>query len=83
LLYKRKRTLSAGARNINDCHLLEEVFIAEEKERSTKDWMDLAESNIFRMLFDQGCRKKEDPTIALCLAMSNSGFNLANFIVEV
>ena len=34
------------------------------------------------MLFGQGCRKKEDPTVVLSLAMSNIGINPANFITE-
>ena len=45
---------------------------AEKKEQSTKDWVDLADTNIFRMLFDQGHRQKEDPVVVLSLSMSNS-----------
>ena len=48
----------------------------------TQDWVNLAESNIFGILFRQGYLKKKDPTIVLSLTMSNSGFDHANFINE-
>ena len=44
--------------------------------------MDLAESNIFGMLFGQGYRKKEYPTVVVSLTLSNSGFDPTNFITK-
>ncbi|KAJ8422386.1 hypothetical protein Cgig2_024804 [Carnegiea gigantea] len=81
---KEKGPVVLGLEIFNDYHLLgEEVFTVETKEKSTKDWVDLAGGNIFGMLFGQGYRKKEDLAFLLSLAMSNNGFNHANFIAEV
>ena len=47
-----------------------------------QDWVNLPKSNIFGILFRQGYMKKKDPTVVLSLAMSNSSFDPANFIIE-
>jgi len=49
---------------------------------STQDWVNLTASNIFVFLFDQGHRKKEDPTAIMSLIMFDNGFDPASFIIK-
>ena len=69
---------------LDDYDFLEEdAFTIVKEDWSTLDWVNMAKSNIFRILFDQGHWKNDDPAIVLSPTISNNGFDLAIFIIEV
>ncbi|KAJ8422214.1 hypothetical protein Cgig2_032931 [Carnegiea gigantea] len=80
---KEKGILVSKLEVFNDCQRLEkEVLTTIRGDPSTQDWVNLAESNTFRILFKQSYRKKEDPVTISPLVMSNSGFKPTNSIIK-
>jgi len=63
--------------------LEEEALHLPKKNQSPLDWIQLADDNIFGILFSQEYREKEDRVAVLSVAMSCKEFDLTQFITDM